>query len=216
MKIIVVGLGRMGMGLARSLAKKGHQVTAVDANPEVFKKLDDSFAGRQIVGVGFDRGVLEQAHVGEVDAVVSCTNSDEANVLIARIAKNIYRVPRVIARLYDATKADLYRRLGIQTLATTSWGIERATELLSYHSLDSVYDIGDGSVRLVRVDVPPLLIGRTVHELTSADEVQVVCISRSNRTFIPVGGTRFEADDFIYIALSASAAPKLKSMLGLV
>lgn len=213
MKVIVVGLGRMGKGLSLSLIKKGHQVTVIDSNPETFKALGKDFSGTKILGIGFDRDVLKKAKIDQVDALVACTASDEANAVIARIAKNIYHVPRVIARLYDATKSDIYRRLGIQTLSTTAWGIERATELLSYHQLDSMYEMGN--VNLVRIDVPLLMVGHTVHELSAIGEVQVVSISRNNKTFIPTSGTTLETDDILYIVVLTSASHKLKSMLGL-
>ncbi len=215
MKVIVVGLGRMGTGLSLKLAKAGHQVTVIDSNPEVLKNLGKDFPGMKIAGVGFDRDVLTKARIDQVDAVVSCTASDEANVVIARIAKNIYRVPHVVARLYDSAKADLYRRIGIQTISTTTWGIERATELLTYQQLDSVYEIGNGNVNMVRIEVPLLLVGHKVNDLTSVGEISVVAVSRSNRTFIPTLGTILETDDVLYIAADASATRKLKSMLGL-
>lgn len=213
MKVIVVGLGRMGTGLSLNLVKKGHQVTVIDSDPDAFKSLGKNFTGLKVVGVGFDRDVLSKAKIDQVDAVVSCTASDEANVVIARIAKNIYRVPRVIARLYDSTKADIYRRIGIQTISTTRWGIDRATELLTYRQLDSMYEMGN--VDLVRIEVPPLLVGHTVRELTVVGEIHVASISRNNKTFIPTAGTNLETDDILYIIVIASAAHKLKSMLGL-
>lgn len=215
MKVIVVGLGRMGLGLSLNLVKKGHQVTVIDSNPEAFKELGKNFPGTKVVGIGFDRDVLSKARIDQVDAVVSCTASDEANVVIARIAKNIYRVPHVVARLYDATKADIYRRIGIQTISTTVWGIERATELLAYHQLDNVYEVGNGNINLVRIEVPSLLVGHTVNEITVIGEIQAVSISRNNKTFIPTTGTTFEAEDILYIAVTTTSTRKLKSMLGL-
>ncbi|MBW7571744.1 potassium channel family protein [Caproiciproducens faecalis] len=215
MKVIVVGLGRMGTGIALNLTKKGHQVTVIDSNPDAFKNLGKEFSGNKVTGIGFDRDVLNKARIDQVDAVVSCTASDEANVVIARIAKNIYRVPRVVARLYDSNKADLYRRIGIQTISTTAWGIERATELLMYHQMDSVFEIGNGNVNIVRIEVPPLLVGHTVKEITAIGEIQVSGVSRSNKTFIPTTGTVFEAEDILHITVIASAVDKLKSMLGL-
>ncbi len=216
MKVIIVGLGRMGTGIALNFVKKGHQVTVIDSDPEAFKGLGPKFNGLKVTGIGFDRDVLNKAKIDQVDAVISCTASDEANVVIARIAKNIYRVPRVIARLYDATKADLYRRIGIQTISTTAWGIERATELLTYHQLDSVYEMGNGTVNLVRIEVPSQVVGHTVNELTAIGEIHVAAISRHSKTFIPTRGTILEADDILYISVIASASHKLKSMLGLL
>jgi K+ transport systems, NAD-binding component len=215
MKVIVVGLGRMGTGLSLNLVKKGHQVTVIDSNPEAFNGLGKDFKGTKIVGFGFDRDVLNKAQIDKVDAVVSCTTSDEVNAVIARIARNIYRVPRVVARLYDSRSADIYHRLGIQAVSTTTWGIERATEMLTYNQLDSVYEMGNGHVNLVRIEIPSLLVGHTVNELTVIGEIQVVSISRNNKTFIPTRGTIFEAEDVLYMSVSVSAINKLKLMLAI-
>lgn len=215
MKVIIVGLGRMGKGLALNLEKKGHLVTAIDYKQEAFDDLGSGFKGPRIVGFGFDRDVLSKAKINQVDAIVSCTESDEVNAVIARVAKNVYRVPRVIARLYDPRKADIYHRLGIQTISTTTWGIERATEIITFNRLDSVFEMGNGNVNLVRIEVPALLVGHTVDEITTLGEIHVVSISRSNKTFIPASGTILEADDILYISVISSATSKLKSMLDL-
>ncbi len=215
MKVIIIGSGRMGTGLAQSLARKGHQVTVIDNNEEAFKYLGKNFAGTKILGMGFDRDVLNKARIDQVDGIVACTSSDEVNALIARIARNVYRVPHVIARLYDPRKAEIYHRLGIQTISTTHWGIERATEMLTYSQFDSVYEIGNGSVNLVRIEVPPLLVGHIVNDLIVLGEIQVVSISRHNKTFIPTAGSVFESGDVLYISVAASANDKLRAMLDL-
>lgn len=216
MKVIVVGLGRMGTGLSLNLMKKGHQVTVIDSNPEAFDGLGKNFKGTKVIGFGFDKDILDKAKIGQVDAVVSCTDSDEVNAVIARIARNVYRVPRVVARLYDSRKADIYRRLGIQTISTTTWGIERATEIITYNRLDSVYEMGNGNINLVRIEVPSLLVGRTVNELNILGEIQVVSISRNSKTFMPTAGTILEAEDILYISVNYTATDKLKDMLDLV
>jgi len=215
MKVIIVGLGRMGSGLSLNLVKKGHQVTVIDTNPEAFEILGKDFTGLKIIGFGFDRDILNKARIDQVDAIVACTESDEINAVIARVARNIYRVPRVIARLYDSRKADIYHRLGIQTISTTSWGIERATEILTYSRLDSVYEMGNGNVNLVRIEVPSLLVGHAVNDITVIGEINVVSISRNNKTFIPTLGTIFEAEDNLYISVIFSSTDKLKSMFDL-
>lgn len=215
MKVIIVGCGRMGTGLSLNLVKKGHQVTVIDSDPEAFEALGKNFTGTKIVGIGFDRTVLLKAKIDKVDAVVSCTSSDEANAVIARIARNIYSVPRVVARLYDPRKADIYNRFGIKTISTTTWGIERASEILTYSHLDSVYEMGNGNVNLICIEVPHLIVGHTVNDLTVLGEIHVVSICRNNNTFIPNFGTIFEEKDIVYISVIASAIGKLKSMLDL-
>jgi len=216
MKVIVVGLGRMGTGLSLNLAKKGHQVTVIDKDSEALNSLGKNFKGERVEGFGFDKDILNKAKIDRVDAVVACTDSDEVNAVIARMAKNIYRVPKVIARLYDPKKADIYRRLGIQTISTTAWGIERATEIITFNHLDSVYEMGNGMVNLVRIELPSALVGHTVNEITVLGEIQVVSINRGGKTFIPTYGAIFEAEDILYISVIVSATDKLKSMLDLI
>lgn len=204
----------MGRGLALRLCRQGHDVTVVDRDREELEELGEEFSGRRVVGVGFDRAVLSEAGVERASAVIACTSSDEANIVIARVARGTYRVPRVIARLYDISKAEAYRRLGIQTISTTDWGIRYACELLTYQEMDTVYEVGSGDVQLVRTDVPALLEGRPVRELTAVGEVGVVAVSRNNETFIPTLGTVLEHGDVVYVAVASSASRKFRYMIG--
>ena len=205
MNVIVVGLGRMGTGLARKLDRQGHNVCAVDQDPERLELLGDGFAGRKVCGVGIDRDVLEKAGIDRASAVVSCTTSDETNIVIARIARDSYRVPRVIARMYD---------VGIQTISTTDWGVRRACELLTYHQQDSVLAVGTGEVQIVRADVPTLLEGHTVREISAIGEVKVVAVSHNSQTSIPTEGTVLGHGDVVYAAVASSAQEKFAHMLG--
>ena len=215
MNVIIVGIGFMGTGLARRLSRQGFNVTAVDQDQQALDGLGDSFVGRRVRGVGFDRAVLEEAGIKRTDAVVSCMGSDEANIVVAHVARSTFRVPRVIARLHDLSKADTYRRLQIQTISPNAWGISRTAELLTYRHLDDVYEIGSGNVHLVRADIPALLDGSTVRELTALGEVQIVSVSRDNETFIPTQGTVLADGDIVYAAVATSASRKFKQMLGI-
>ncbi|MBM6775059.1 potassium channel family protein [Olsenella profusa] len=214
MNVIVVGAGHMGRGLAERLCRQGHNVTVIDRDVEELDELSEGFRGERVVGVGFDREVLARAGVERASAVIACTSSDEANIVIARVARGTYRVPRVIARLYDISKAEAYRRLGIQTISTTDWGIRHACELLTYQEMDTVLEVGSGDVQLVRTDVPALLEGRPVRELSVLGEIQVVAISRNNETFLPTLGTVLEHGDVVYAAVASSASSKFAHILG--
>ena len=215
MNVIVVGIGFMGSGLVRRLSRQGFDVTAVDRDRAALDVLPASFTGKRVCGVGFDRDVLLQAGIERASAVVSCMGSDEANIVVAHVARGTFRVPRVIARLHDLSKADTYRRLNIQTISPSAWGIGRICELLTYRQLDGVFEIGSGEVNLVRADVPALLDGATVRELTALGEVQIVSVSRNNETFIPTQGTVLANGDIIYAAVATSAARRFKQMLGM-
>jgi K+ transport systems, NAD-binding component len=213
MKVIIVGCGKLGSGLAQNLLKKGHKVTVIDSDPEAFELLGKDFKGETIVGIGFDKDILEKAQIRSADAIIACSKSDDTNALIGRISRNVYKVPRVISRLYDPRRAEIYRSLGIQTISTTTWGVRQATEMLSYNQLDSISTIGD--MEIIRVETPALLVGRIVNELTVIGEIQVVAISRGNKTFMPTRGTAFEKHDVLFIAVMSSSISRLKALLGL-
>ena len=166
-------------------------MTTVDIDPEAFERLGPGFAGRTVLGVGFDRDVLIQAGIERADGLAAMTSSDEANVVAARIAREVFKVPRVVARLYDPRKADIYKRLGLQTIQPVTWEIVRIAELLCHSQLDTIATLGYGDAEVMEADVPPLLEGRTVNELTVPGEIQVVALSRNGRTFLPTLGTSF-------------------------
>lgn len=215
MKIIVVGCGRNGSGLAEALSKGGHAVTVIDSNPAAFSQLGNGFHGKTVQGVGFDRDVLMKAEIDRSDAVAAFTASDESNAVIARMAREIYHVPKVVARLYDRRKAEIYKRLGVQTLSSTTWGIKRAADILSYSPLNAVFSFGNGDVELVKIEVPSLVAGRRVNDLTVLGDIHVVAIERGNRTLLPTAGTTFQRGDMLYIAAAVTAGGQLKKLLGL-
>lgn len=215
MKIIIIGCGRIGSGLAQTLSLQRHAVTVVDKDPAAFERLGPAFKGRTVPGIGFDRDVLLQAGIERTDALAAVTASDEANVVAARLASQIFRVPRVVARLYDPRKAEIYRRLGLQTISPVTWGIHRIAELLSYSQLESVVSLGGGGVDIVEAEVPPLLVGRTVKELTVAGEIIVVAISRGDITFLPTLGAVFQEGDRVHLAVEAASVDRLRTLLAM-
>ncbi|MGZ8460650.1 MAG: potassium channel family protein, partial [Candidatus Deferrimicrobiaceae bacterium] len=132
MKIIVAGCGRVGSGLARALSLRHHAVTVVDADPAAFERLGGNFPGRTVPGSAVDRETLVAAGVERADGIAAVTATDEANEICARMAMRDFRVPRVVARLYDPLKADKYRHLGVQTVTPVTWAVHRMADLLCY------------------------------------------------------------------------------------
>jgi len=213
--IVVLGCGRVGSGLAQALAFRRHAVTVVDIDGSAFSRLGPSFSGRTVTGSAVDRETLLSAGVGRADGVAAVTASDEANVVCARLAQQIFRVPRVVARLYDPRKADIYRRLGVLTVTPVTWAVHRMADLLCYSHLDAVATLGSGEVDIVETEVPPLLVGRTVTELKVPGEVRVVAVTREARTFLPVDGTVFHEGDRLHIAVLGASSERLRALLGL-
>ena len=213
MKFIIIGCGRVGVGLARTLSQRGHAVTAVDKDPLAITGIGSAFKGQTIIGSGFDRDALLEAGIERVDGLAAVTGSDEANVVIARLARQVFRVPCVVARLYDPRKAEVYRRLGLQTINPVTWGIHRIAELLCYTRLGPIVSLGSGDVDLVETEIPLLLVGRTVNEVTIPGEVHVTAISRGGKTFLPTLGTAFQEGDLLHIAVLATSANRLAVLL---
>ncbi|GEM82029.1 potassium channel family protein [Meiothermus hypogaeus] len=212
MNFIVVGCGRMGSGLAQALDQRGHQVTVIDRDGTALNALGPTFKGHRVVGVAFDRAILEQAQIQRADGLAAVTNSDETNIVTARVARSLFRVPRVVARVYDPRKAEVYRRLGLETISTTAWGIGRITELLTYTHLDVLHSLGE-QVDLVQAEVPPTLAGRPVSELAIPGEVQVVTLEREGRTLLPLAGMVLKAGDRLRLAVFTPSADRLRALL---
>jgi trk system potassium uptake protein TrkA len=215
MHMIIIGCGRMGAGLAQALTLRQHTVTVIDTNPAAFELLGGAFRGRTVVGGGYDREALIGAGIERADGLAAVTSSDDVNVVAARLARQVFRVPRVVARLYDPHKAEIYRRLGVQTIATTAWGINRIIELLTFSHLQAIQSLGSGEVDLVEAEVPHTLIGRSVQNLAVPGAVQVVAISRAGKTFLPASATVFHAGDLIHVAVQAAAIDRLRALLEL-
>lgn len=216
MRYVIVGCGRMGAELARALHKGGHDVTLVDRDREAADGLDPSLRGRTFVGSGFDRDVLERAGIGQADGLAAMTSSDESNVILARLARVVFHVPKVVARLRDPRREDLYRRFGIQVAAPITWVANRLADLLSYSELDAVASLGHGQVEIVQFDASAFLEGRTAGDIAIPGEAQVVAMSRSGLTFIPSPETVFQRGDTVHIAVSTASSKRLRAMLELM
>jgi len=214
MRILIIGCGRVGAGLAQTMLLRGHSVVVVDKDPLAFERLGSGFKGQTVIGVGFDRNVLLKAGIERTDGLAAVTASDETNVLIGRIAQQIFRVPKVVARLYDLRQAEIYRRLGLPTVAPTSWGINRIAEMLLYSPLDAVYSLGNGEVDLLEMQVPQILIGKLVRDLTLPGEIHVVAISRDGKTFLPTSGATLQEGDLLHLATLTTSASRLRGLLG--
>lgn len=216
MKVIIIGCGRVGEQLARLLVDEGHQVAVIDYDARALARLGPNFKGQRITGVGFDRDVLIKAGIEQADAFAAASSSDNANIIAARIAHNIFHVPRVVARLFDPQRAEIYRRLGMLTISSTTWGAERMRELLTSAELDPIISFGSGEVSLVNIEIPSHLVGRMVKDLTVSSEIHVVAITRQGASFIPTLGSQFKEGDVVHVVILALALERFKTLLGLL
>ena len=215
MKIIIIGCGRQGAELAKTLSLNNCDVTVVDTDQNAFERLGPPFLGQIIHGNGLDREVLLKGGIERVDGVAALTASDDINIIVARFARQVFKVPRVVARVHDPLKAEIYRRLGVQTVTPVALGTQRFAELLTFSPLEPIKRLGSGEVGIIETDVPPNLVGRMVNELTVPAETQVVAITRGGKTSIPTLGTIFQEHDLIHLAVTPEATDRLKALLGM-
>jgi trk system potassium uptake protein TrkA len=215
MKVIIMGCGRVGEQVSRIMVEEGQEVTVIDQDPAALARLGPKFKGQTVKGVGFDRNVLIEAGIEQADAFAATSSSDNANIVAARIARNIFHVPRVVARLFDPQRAEIYRRLGLVTISSTTWGAQRIYELLTHSDLDPEMTFGRGEVAVITIETPPQIEGRMVRDLTVAGEIIVAAITRNGVALIPMLGSQFQAGDSIHLVILSSALDRLYTLLGL-
>ena len=131
MKIVILGCGRLGAHLARRLDREGHVVTVIDRLSESFARLGNDFQGKMVLGTGIDEDVLRRAGIETADAFVAVSNGDNTNAMASEIAKLVFKVPHVVARLYDPVREDTYHTLGLMdTVCPTIIGADKICEII--------------------------------------------------------------------------------------
>lgn len=213
MRVIVIGCGRVGSSLAVQLTAERHDVRIVDKNPKSNRLLPDGFAGSWYLGNGFSRTVLEAAGIEHADAFIAVTSGDNSNIVAARTAKDVYRVPIVVARIYEPRRASIYRQLGIPTVASVVWTVNQIHQMLVYRHLEPTHTFGNGETLLVRSALPPYLTGRRLRDLEVDGEIRVVEVTRGGRSVLPERGSVAEPADLVTFAVATHSLGRLRGFL---
>ena len=171
--VIVVGCGRVGSGLALSLSAEGHSVAVLDKSAKAFRRLKE-WDGPCIVGSGFDRDDLEKAGALDADALAAVTSGDNTNILTVRIARETYKIPNVVARIYDPRRAEIYQRLGIPTVATVTWTIDQVRRRLLPEEDVGDWSDSDRATDSHRPLAPGDWAGRPLREMEEPGRLDVV------------------------------------------
>jgi trk/ktr system potassium uptake protein len=211
--VVIAGCGRVGSELASSLQRLGHSVAVVDKNPRAFERLRSGFEGRQIVGFAFDRDVLEEAGIKEATAFASVTNGDNSNIVSARIARDHYRIQQVVARIYDPRRAQIYQRLGIQTVATVRWTTDQILRSLLPDDVPVEYTVDNGEVVITAMPVPEEAVGKKALQIEVAGRRRVAAVSRFGVPRIPDKEMTLQEGDILHISVARGDAPGLDEEL---
>lgn len=196
-----MGCGRVGATLAQSLEERGHSVAVIDQNPDAFRRLDPSFSGRRVTGVGFDRDTLVQAGVEEAYALAAVSDGDNSNILAARVARETYGVAHVVARIYDPQRAQVYQRLGIPTVATVRWTADQVLRRVLPMGATDEYRDESGKIALVQVDFHEGWVGRSLAEVEAATGSRVAFLTRFGDGMLPEPRTLLQENDVLHLLL---------------
>jgi len=212
-RVIIMGCGRVGAELVVKLCDDGHDVAIIDKRPEAFDRIPPGFSAKTFVGLGFDRDILEEAGIKEADAFVAVSSGDNSNIVSARVALEHYHVPRVVARIYDPRRAEIYERLNIPTVATVKWGVKQI-ELMLFHDREEVREsLGGGDLVRLRVPVPQHLVGKPVSSLDIPGKLLVAAVSRGGGGFIPVADSVMQAGDYLGVIMAKDGMDLLDEQL---
>jgi trk system potassium uptake protein TrkA len=199
--VIVVGCGRVGAELAVGLDHGGHDVAVIDKRSEAFRRLPADFSGRTVHGFGFDRDHLEAAGVHQAQALAAVTSGDNSNILAARIARETYEIPRVVARIYDPRRAVIYQRLGIATVATVTWTTDQVMRRLFEDESVTEWSEPSGQVVLVERALPPAWAGHSLAPLAEDDRFRLVSLTRAGHATLAVPGLVGQEGDVLHVAV---------------
>ncbi|GAA2245493.1 TrkA family potassium uptake protein [Streptomyces amakusaensis] len=211
MHIVIMGCGRVGAALAQTLEQQGHTVAVVDQDPTAFRRLGSSFGGRRVTGVGFDQDTLREAGIEEAGAFAAVSSGDNSNIIAARVAREMFNIENVAARIYDPRRAEVYQRLGIPTVATVRWTADQMLRRLLPSGAEPLWRDPSGAVQLAEVYTSPAWIGHKVSELQDETGVRVAFLTRLGEAVLPTSQTVLQEGDLVHVMMRTGEIEKVEA-----
>lgn len=211
MHVVIMGCGRVGSTLAHSLEALGHAVSVIDQDGDAFRRLSADFAGLTVTGIGFDRDVLIQAGIEHADAFAAVSSGDNSNIISARLARETFGVQRVVARIYDQRRAEVYERLGIPTVATVRWTADRIVRHLVPESATELWRDPTSTVAIIEAPFHPDWVGRTLQSLEDATGTRVAYIMRFGIGTLPTPSTVIQDGDQVFVLVTDDIAKPVRA-----
>jgi trk system potassium uptake protein TrkA len=199
--VVIMGCGRVGSTLARSLEDRNHTVSVIDSEPDAFRRLGPSFAGDKVTGIGFDQEVLEKAGIRRAEAFAAVSSGDNSNIIAARVARETFGVENVVARIYDPGRAEVYERLGISTVATVKWTSDQVLRRLLPQGAEPSFRDMSGTIRVDAVPATHAWIGqRTIHFQEQSGS-RIAWIDRLGEGVIPTRESIIQEGDVLHLVM---------------
>lgn len=196
MHVIIIGCGRVGAELAKLLSTEGHDVVVVDKNQSSFDRLGKTFNGVTLIGNGFDLNLLRQAGAEKADVFCGVTNGDNTNLISAQVAKKIFNIPKVIARVYDPQRAHIYTSLGLDIISGTILFAAMIRDKV-IESRFSSYLIETKDLGVIEIEVKDNLRGKAIKDINIPREFLVAAIRRIDGVIIPEPDTVLREKDIL-------------------
>ncbi|MFA4984539.1 MAG: TrkA family potassium uptake protein [Candidatus Omnitrophota bacterium] len=214
MYVIIVGCGRVGSELAKLLSSEGHDVVIIDKNQNSFERLGETFNGLTLTGSGFDLKLLKQAGIEKADAFCSVTNGDNTNLIAAQVARQIFKVSKVIARVYDPQRARIYSALGLDVISGTILFAAMIRDKI-IESRFSSYLIEAKDLGVIEIEIKGEFIGKTIADINIPGEFLVVALRRLEGVTIPEPSNVLRAKDILTAVVKVASLRKIKEKFGL-
>lgn len=215
MHVVIGGYGRVGRYLAYMLEERGHTVAVIDRDENAFASAGRDMRGRRISGEVFDRTTLEKAGIAEAHAFAAVTSGDNSNIVSARIARERYGVPCVVARIYDPRRARIYERFGIPTISSVNWSGAMLLATILEPGVKTTATYGGGEVLTITADASLTLTGKRVSNLDYPGKFHISAIVRDGVAQLPEPRTELAKGDRLSITVTREALPELKRLLDL-
>ena len=212
MNVIIVGCGRVGVELAHTLHKE-HPVTVIDKNARAFDQLGLDFLGRTAQGDALDRKALQRAGIDRAGALAAVTSSDNVNAIVARIARDVFNVERVVARVYKPSRAPIYGKLELQTVSSSSWAAERIKQMMTHPGLTSLSITAEGEVQYYEMKIPNAWAGHPLSAFLPEGKVTPAIVMRNGGGILPSLATVIEAGDVLQLSATTEGANSLRAII---
>ena len=207
-----MGCGRVGAALALQLAPLEHSIAVIDQEPLAFRRLGEDFPGKQVTGVGFDRETLVESGIEEAGAFAAVSSGDNSNIIAARVARETFGVQRVVARIYDPKRAEVYERLGIPTVATVPWTSGRLMKSVLGETSAETWRDPSGAVSIVAVAPHEGWVGTKLSELEALTGTRAALYTRFGVGNLPLPSTLIQAGDKLYMLSTDDTAQTVRTV----
>jgi trk system potassium uptake protein TrkA len=188
MRYLIVGCGRVGSALAKLLDADGHEIIVVDENATAFKRLGQKFKGHVVVGTGIDYDVLKRAGAATADGFIAVTNGDNRNIMAALIAQRMFKIKRIVARIYDPPRGQVYRELGVQTVCPTTVGAKLIRDVLMEAPWNSLQSFDFGKLTSISAIVAQSDAGVAIRDIEVPGRIRIAAVRRASGGVVIASG----------------------------